>query len=58
MTWSQLQGVRWERGNDMVHQTTIGLQSIHKRWVAEGAVVRDLNGPDDTRYILSTRFHF
>ena len=51
-------GGRWERGNDMVHQATVGLQSIHKRWVLEGAVVQDLNGPDDTRFILSTRFHF
>lgn len=51
-------GGRWERGSDMVHQATIGLQSIHKRWVLEGAVVRDLNGPNDTQFILSTRFHF
>lgn len=51
-------GGRWERGSDMVHQATFGLQSIHKRWVLEGAVVKDLNGPDDTRFILSTRFHF
>ncbi|RLA04125.1 MAG: hypothetical protein DRQ45_01525 [Gammaproteobacteria bacterium] len=51
-------GGRWERGNDMVHQATIGLQSIHKRWVLEGAVVKDLNGPGDTRFILSTRVHF
>lgn len=51
-------GGRWERGHDMVHQATVGLQSIHKRWIVEGAVVQDLNGPDDTRFILSTRFHF
>ncbi len=51
-------GGRWERGSDTVHQATIGLQSIHKRWVLEGAVVRDLDGPNDTQFILSTRFHF
>ena len=51
-------GGRWERGDSMVHQGTIGLQTIHKRWVLEGAVVKDLNGPNDTRYILSTRIHF
>jgi hypothetical protein len=51
-------GGRWEQGNNMVHQATLGLQSIHKRWVLEGAVVQDLNGAEDTRYILSTRFHF
>lgn len=51
-------GGRWDRNNAMVHQATVGLQSIHKRWVFEGAVVQDLNGPDDTRFILSTRLHF
>ena len=51
-------GGRWERGNNMVHQGTIGLQSIHKRWVLEAAVVKDFNSPNDTRYILSTRVHF
>lgn len=42
----------------MVHQATVGLQSIRKRWVPEGAVVQDLNGPDDTRFILSIGFIF
>lgn len=51
-------GGRWEQGREMVHQATVGLQSIHKRWVLEGALVQDLNGPNDTRYILSARFHF
>jgi hypothetical protein len=51
-------GGRWEEGNTMIHQATLGLQSIHKRWVIEGAVVQDLNSRHDTRYILSTRFHF
>ena len=51
-------GGRWQRGGNMVHQATLGLQSIHKRWVLEGAVVQDLNGPDDSRIILSARFHF
>jgi hypothetical protein len=51
-------GGRWKRGSSMVHQATVGLQSIHKRWVLEGAVVRDLNGPRDTQFIVSTRFHF
>jgi len=51
-------GGRWVRGNDMVHQATIGLQSIHKRWVLEGAVVQDLNGPEQTRLLFSSRFHF
>ncbi len=51
-------GGRWEQGTEMVHQATVGLQSIHKRWVLEGALVKGLNGPNDTRYILSARFHF
>lgn len=51
-------GGRWEEGNTMVHQATIGLQSIHRQWVYEGGVVKNLNGPDDTHFIFSTRFHF
>jgi len=51
-------GGRWDEGNTMVHQATVGLQSIHRQWVFEAGVVQDLNGPDDTRLIFSTRFHF
>ena len=51
-------GGRWKQHDDWVHQATVGLQSVHRRWVLEGAVVRDLNGPQDTRLVLSTRFHF
>jgi len=51
-------GGRWQRGADWVHQATVGLQSVRKRWVLEGALAKDLNGPNDTRFILSTRVHF
>jgi hypothetical protein len=51
-------GGRWDEGNTMVHQATIGLQSIHRRWVFEGGVVQDLNESEETRILLSTRFHF
>ena len=51
-------GGRWNEGNTMVHQATIGLQSIHRQWVFEGGVVQDLNGPDEMQYILSARLHF
>jgi hypothetical protein len=51
-------GGRWNEGYTMVHQATIGLQSIHRQWVFEGGLVQDLNGPDEMRFILSTRFHF
>lgn len=49
---------RWTEGNDTIHQFTAGLQWIHRRWVLEGGVVQDLNGPEDTRLVLSTRIHF
>ena len=51
-------GGRWLEGNTLVHQATVGLQFISKRWVAEAAVIQDLNGPEDTRLLLSTRIHF
>lgn len=51
-------GGRWLENNTMVHQATIGLQFINKRWVAEAAVIQDLNASEDTRILLSTRFHF
>ena len=49
---------RWVQGSTFVHQVTAGLQWIHRRWVLEGGVVQDLNGPEDTRFVLSTRIHF
>ncbi|MHB1142325.1 MAG: hypothetical protein ACYC1T_11300 [Sulfuricaulis sp.] len=49
---------RWTEGNETIHQVTAGLQWIHRRWVLEGGVVQDLNGPEDTRLVLSTRIHF
>ena len=49
---------RWVEGDAIVHQVTAGLQWIHRRWVLEGGVVQDLNGPRDTRLVLSTRVHF
>jgi len=49
---------RWLEGNETIHQFTAGLQWIHRRWVLEGGVVQDLNGPEDRRFVLSTRIHF
>jgi hypothetical protein len=51
-------GGRWQQGNTLVHQVTVGVQSIHRRWVFEAGVVQDLNGADDTQLIVSTRVHF
>ena len=51
-------GGRWIENNTMVHQATAGLQYINKRWVAEAAVIQDLNASEDTRLLLSMRIHF
>lgn len=31
---------------------------VNPRWVLEGGVIQDFNGPNDANYIISTRFHF
>ena len=50
---------RGVEGNTVVQQITSGFQwVVTPRWVLEGGVTQDLNGPDDTNYIISTRFHF
>ena len=49
---------RWAEGNEIIHQVTLGLQWIHQKWVLESGVIQDLNGPEATRFLLSTRFHF
>lgn len=49
---------RWDEGNNVTHQFTAGLQWIHQKWVIEGGIVKDINNAEETRYILSTRFHF
>lgn len=50
---------RGVEGNTVVQQVTGGFQwVVTPRWVLEGGVTQDLNGPDDTNYIFSTRFHF
>lgn len=52
-------GGRGEEGNTVVQQVTGGFQwVVTPRWVLEGGVIQDLNGPDDTNYLVSTRFHF
>ncbi len=50
---------RGVEGNTVIQQFTGGFQwVVTPRWVLEGGVTQDLNGPDDTNYIISTRFHF
>tara|TARA_R110002072_G_scaffold299400_1_gene474830 strand:- start:732 stop:1454 length:723 start_codon:yes stop_codon:yes gene_type:complete len=50
-------GGRWQKGASVVHQFTLGLQWTQGRWVLEGGVIQDLNGPDATGFLLSIRFH-
>ncbi len=62
-TTRELNGVlelngRWTEGNTTVHQVTLGLQWVHPRWVLEGGVFKDVNDPNATHYLVSTRFHF
>ena len=49
---------RWNEGNTVTQQFTAGLQWIHKKIVIDGGVVQDLNNAHETRYLISTRFHF
>ncbi len=49
---------RWNEAGVVTHQLTLGLQWIHPRWVLEGGVYRDLNGPKQTHFLLSARVHF
>jgi len=49
---------RWTEGHNTTHQVTVGLQWIHSKWVLEGGVAQDMINGDETRYILSVRFHF
>ena len=52
-------GGRGEEGDTVVQQVTGGFQwVVTPRWVLEGGVIQDLNGPDDTNFLVSTRFHF
>jgi hypothetical protein len=49
---------RWREDEDTVHQVTAGLQWIHPRMVLDGGIARDISNGDETRVLLSTRFHF
>ena len=50
-------GGRWKQGNRTIHQFTLGLQWVIKRWVIEGGAVQDLNAPHQTGFLFSVRFH-
>ena len=48
----------WNEDEKTIHELTLGLQWIHQSWVVEGGAIKDLNGPDETRYLLSVRLHY
>ncbi len=48
---------RWKQNQTLIHQATVGLQWVHATWVLEGGVIQDINSPDDTQFIISTRIH-
>ncbi|WP_019029994.1 hypothetical protein [Colwellia piezophila] len=49
---------RWQEGNKITQQVTVGLQMVHPRWVIEGGFVKNLSNNNDLSAILSARFHF
>ncbi len=51
-------GGRYSEGQSTTHQATGGLQWVHRRWVLEGGLTKDLNGPRDRRALVSFRWHF
>ncbi|KGJ99185.1 hypothetical protein [Thalassotalea sp. ND16A] len=56
-TVAELNG-RWQEGNEMTNQVTLGLQWVHPRWVIEGGVIKNITNNNELSLILSTRFHF
>ena len=56
-TVTELNG-RWQEGNEITHQVTLGLQLVNPTWVIEGGLVKSLNNHHDLSVMLSTRFHF
>ena len=51
-------GGRWQAGDKITHQVTLGLQWVQSTWVIEGGIVRNLSSNDDLTLLLSSRFHF
>jgi len=48
---------RWLEDASITHQVTFGLQWIHQKMVVEGGGIRNINGENNIRYLLSIRFH-
>jgi hypothetical protein len=49
---------RYVEERSTIHQATAGLQWVHRRWVLEGGITKDLSGPRDTTALLSIRWHY
>jgi len=49
---------RWQQVMGMTRQITLGLQWVKPTWVAEAAMVRNINHHQPDQYMVSTRFHF
>ena len=50
-------GGRWLQEYQTVHQLTLGLQWVARRWVIEAGIIKDINAEHQTHYLLSVRFH-
>ena len=49
---------RWQEGNEITHQVTIGLQWVNPTWVIEAGFVKNLSNNNELSFMLSTGFHF
>lgn len=49
---------RWQEGNEITHQVTIGLQLVNPTWIIEGGLVKNLSNNNELSVMLSTRLHF
>lgn len=56
-TVAELNG-RWQQGNEMTHQVTLGLQWVNPRWVIEGGAIKNITNNHELSLLFSTRFHF
>ncbi len=48
----------WVDGSEFLHQATVGLQWVHPRWVLEGGLFKDINGPGELGALFSVRMHY
>ena len=51
-------GGRWQAGDNVTHQVTIGLQWVQSTWIIEGGIVKNISNNNDLTLLLSSRYHF